>query len=124
MMFEAARQWRKLHRRRQWLIVGAAIPFAALLLAIAYFSYDGSGSSTDGQPNSGPVASINVGSTVRLNLPPPDLFRPITPEEALEENAKREFSEQARHARRAIHAQGGRRQPRPRARMPDPGRLL
>ena len=92
MMFEAARQWRKLHRRRQWLIVGAAMPFAALLLAIAYFSYDGSGSSTDGQPNSGPVASINVGSTVRLNLPPPDLFRPITPEEALAENAKREFS--------------------------------
>ena len=92
MKFEAARQWRRLHRRRQWLIVGAAIPFAALLLAIAYFSYSGSGSGTARRGGSGPVATVTVGPTVRLNLPPPDLFRPITPEQALEENAKREFS--------------------------------
>ena len=92
MKFEAARQWRKLHRRRQWLIVGAAIPFAALLLAIAYLSYSGSDSDSARRTASGPVASVTVGPTVRLNLPPPDLFRPITPEQALEENAKREFS--------------------------------
>lgn len=90
MKFEAARQWRKLHEQRQWLIVGAIIPFAALLLAIAYFSYDGSGPARRG--SSGPVASIAVPQTIRLNLPPPDLFRPITPEQALQENAKREFS--------------------------------
>ena len=90
MKFEAARQWRNLHRQRQWLIIGAALPFAALLLAIFYFSYGGSGPAPHG--SSGPVASIAVPQTIRLNLPPPDLFRPITPEEALAENAKREFS--------------------------------
>ena len=63
------------------------MPSAALLLAIAYFSYSGSGSGTARRGGSGPVATVTVGPTVRLNLPPPDLFRPITPEQALEENA-------------------------------------
>jgi len=33
-----------------------------------------------------------VTPSVTLNLPPPDLFRPITPEEAMKENAERAFS--------------------------------
>jgi spore germination cell wall hydrolase CwlJ-like protein len=50
-----------------------------------------------GSQNQGSAARVHIpeasrSSSVRLDLPPPDLLRPITPEEAIVENAKRGFS--------------------------------
>jgi hypothetical protein len=91
MKFEAGRQWKHLRRRRQWLIGGAIVAFAAVVLAIFLVAYK-SPRSVKPTPSRSTTATLPISRTVRLDLPPPDLLRPITPEEALAENAKREFS--------------------------------
>ena len=89
MRAEALRQWRRLERRRLLVISGAIVAF--LLLAIwAVLLLAGSGPRQfmrNGKPSNKAISA-----TVRLNLPPPDLYRPITPEEAIKENADRSFS--------------------------------
>ena len=85
MRAEALRQWRRLERRRLLVISGAIVAF--LLLAIwAVLLLAGSGPRQfmrNGKPS-----NKTISATVRLNLPPPDLYRPITPEEAIKENAE------------------------------------
>ena len=92
MKVEALRQWRKLERRRRVVIVAAA--FAAILLTVivgaSYFSQSMAGSVDFNRP--GTAARMAISPTLRLRLPPPDLLRPITPEEAIKENAERAFS--------------------------------
>ena len=91
MKVEAFLQLRKRRRRLQLMIAGACI--LALLAAIGAAIYFTQSSVKRTRPL-GPSASTTIGITpsVRLNLPPPDLLRPITPEEALKENSERAFS--------------------------------
>ena len=92
MKVEALRQWRKLERRRRLVIV-AGICAAILLAAIlgsTYFSQPAAEPAETRQRSS--AARMAIFPTVRLKLPPPDLYRPITPEEAMKENAERAFS--------------------------------
>lgn len=79
----------RLKSQRKLLAAALLIPLAFLLLAGLFFL--GSRARTDRSEKQAAVRS-SVSSSVRINLPPPDLYRPITPEEALAENAKREFS--------------------------------
>jgi spore germination cell wall hydrolase CwlJ-like protein len=89
MRAEALRQWRRLERRRFLVISGAVAAF--LLLAIGtVLLVAGSGSHQFKRSEKAPGKA--TAATVRLNLPPPDLYRPITPEEAVKENAARSFS--------------------------------
>lgn len=91
MKVEAARQWRKRQRRKLFIV--SAIGAAVLLLVIGtviLFSRSSSQPFQFSRPDRPSNTARSV--TVKLNLPPPDLLRPITPEEALAENAKREFS--------------------------------
>jgi spore germination cell wall hydrolase CwlJ-like protein len=63
---------------------------AAVVLAAVLFTYF--------RPDAAPVSTRKIstrlatGGAVPLNLPPPDLLRPITPEQAVEENKTRAFS--------------------------------
>lgn len=92
MKVEALKQWRKLERRRLFIVSG--IGAAVLLLVIgAVILFSGSGAEPFAYVRSDKPSRTALSSTVRINLPPPDLYRPITPEEALRENAKREFSQ-------------------------------
>jgi spore germination cell wall hydrolase CwlJ-like protein len=88
---EAGRHWRKV-RRRRLVIVGSL--GAALLLAIvgSVVFFSGSGAQPFEFARSSKPANSARSVTMKLNLPPPDLLRPITPEEALAENSKRKFS--------------------------------
>ena len=91
MRAEASRQWRRLGRRRLFIISGVCA--AALLLAIAIILLLSRGRSEPFEfMRAGKPSKTAISSTVRLQLPPPDLFRPITPEEAIKENAERSFS--------------------------------
>ena len=92
MKVEALRQWRTLERRRRLVII-AAICAAVLLAGIVGSIYYSRSSATpvDLERRSS-AARIAISPTVRLSLPPPDLFRPITPEEAIKENEERAFS--------------------------------
>ena len=94
MKFEAAKQWQKMRRRRQLAIVFAGLAIFAVAVAGSIFAY-GRMNSTEGNPEKSSTTVSIAGSTVRLQLPPPDLLRPITPEEAIVENSKREFSGRA-----------------------------
>jgi spore germination cell wall hydrolase CwlJ-like protein len=88
---EAARQWRKLQRRRLFIVSGIGAAMLLLVIgAVIQFSRSSSQPFSFSRPDRPSNSAKSV--TVKLNLPPPDLLRPITPEEALEENAKREFS--------------------------------
>ena len=91
MKIEAAKQWRRMRRRRQWVVAIACLAVLAAIVAGSIFAYGrmkSAGSTTAKSSATVPIA----GSTVQLQLPPPDLLRPITPEEAIVENSKREFS--------------------------------
>ena len=93
MKAEALREWRKLRRRRRLMLVAAVIlvvgAIAGGVFLLFFRNPNGSGivatRSSRLPPVTPPVASP-------LNLPPPDLLRPIPPEEALKENAARPFS--------------------------------
>lgn len=89
MKIETFPKWRRRITRQGWIVLGAG---AALLLAAAvalYFALSSGGSEREGLSR---TAHSTITTRVPLNLPPPDLLRPITPEEALKENAERAFS--------------------------------
>ena len=91
MKVEALRQWRKLEQRR--VVIIAAICAAVLLIAIVAAIYYSRSNATPVVPKPGSSAArVGIAPTLRLSLPPPDLLRPITPEEAVKENAERAFS--------------------------------
>ncbi len=92
MKVEAARQWRRRQRRRLFIVggIGAAVLFLIIGAAILFSR---SGSQPFEIARSDKPSALSRSVTVKLNIPPPDLLRPISPEEALVENSKREFSE-------------------------------
>ena len=77
--------------RRKWLAAAAAALVAAILLAIIFGNpassqlTSGTGSATEAR------ATLSGSAAQPLNLPPPDLLRPLSPEEAAKENAERPF---------------------------------
>ena len=92
MKAEALRQWRHLEQRRKIMIAGAC--GAVLLLAVVItivLLWQANAVGSNGLHNRSTV-STRIEPSIRLQLPPPDLYRPITPEEALKKNAERAFS--------------------------------
>ena len=92
MKVEALRQLRKLERQRRLVII-SAICAGVLVIGIVAAIYYSRSNASPVVPGSGdPAARVAIAPTLRLSLPPPDLLRPITPEEALKQNAERAFS--------------------------------
>ena len=93
MKVEALRQWRRLERRRRIVIVAAlcAVVMLAVIAAVLLVLLPQSDATPTGIIRKDATRTA-ISSSVRLNLPPPDLYRPITPEEAIKENAERAFS--------------------------------
>lgn len=91
MKVEAARQWRRRQRRRL-LIVGGIIAVVVFLIVGAALLFLRSGSRPFEISRLDRPSALSRSVTVKLNIPPPELLRPISPEEALAENSKREFS--------------------------------
>lgn len=90
MKIEVSNQWpKRRRRRRQAIAIACVLSLAVAIGAALYFGRVNARRATAGQSA---TASMTISPTVRLNLPPPDLFKPITPEEALKENAERAFS--------------------------------
>lgn len=91
MKVEALRQWRRLEQRRKFVIAGACTGLILLAAIIGAIIWSPGSAGPSGTRNSSTV-STRIAPKVRLVLPPPDLYQPITPEEALKENAERAFS--------------------------------
>ena len=93
MRVEALRQWRRMERRRRVVIIAALCGalMLAVIGAVLLFLLPRSEATPTGVIRKD-ARRIAISSSVRLNLPPPDLYRPITPEEAIKENAERDFS--------------------------------
>jgi hypothetical protein len=92
MKVEALRQWRRLEQRRKIMIAvvcGALLLLVAIVAAVIWSQPTADASSSI---RGASTVSTRVRPSIRLVLPPPDLYRPITPEEALEKNAERAFS--------------------------------
>jgi spore germination cell wall hydrolase CwlJ-like protein len=93
MKVEALKEWRKLRRRRQLALAAIGVLLIAALLAagiwFAFLRSDG-GTAASTRSTRLPAASSAIAP---LNLPPPDLLRPIAPEEAMKKNAERPFSD-------------------------------
>jgi spore germination cell wall hydrolase CwlJ-like protein len=90
MKLEVIPQWGRLARRRRWTL--AAVSGAVLLFAAVLAIYFATRSTAGERAADKSTAHAVLPSRVRLNLPPPDLLKPITPEEAIKENAERAFS--------------------------------
>ena len=80
--------WVSRGRRKWWAAAGVTM-VAAILLAIGL--HNGVGSKLASQESGVGRATVPAVAGQPLNLPPPDLLRPITPEEAAKENAERPF---------------------------------
>jgi spore germination cell wall hydrolase CwlJ-like protein len=93
MKVEALGQWRRMERRRRIVIIAAlcAALMLAVIGAVLLLLLPQSGATPTGVIRKD-ATRMAISSSVRLNLPPPDLYRPITPEEAMKENAERAFS--------------------------------
>ena len=92
MKIDTVGQWRRMNGRRQLTIASIGVCIAVLVAACVagWILYD---RSTANAAKSRSTAKVSIEKgTVNLNLPPPDLLRSITPEEAIVENSKREFS--------------------------------
>jgi len=94
MRVEALRQWRRLEQRRRIILAGSVGAFLLLLAIIGGVLWSRSSQVDRGYHNRSTV-SAPIAPGVRLQLPPPDLYRPIAPEEALKLNAERAFSGRA-----------------------------
>jgi spore germination cell wall hydrolase CwlJ-like protein len=95
MKVEALKEWRKLRRRRQIALAAVGVALIAMLVAAAiWFAFlrPGDGTTASTKSTRLPAATSAVAP---FNLPPPDLLRPITPEEAMKKNAERPFSGRA-----------------------------
>jgi spore germination cell wall hydrolase CwlJ-like protein len=92
MKAESLADWRKLRQRRR--LIAAAIGLgvvAAIVAGIVLFIFFRSNPSTVTATRTTRLPPA-IAATSPFNLPPPDLLRPIPPEEALKENAERPFS--------------------------------
>jgi hypothetical protein len=92
MKVEALRQWRRLEQRRKFVIAGACTGLILLAAIVGAIIWSPSGTGPSNGTRYSSTVSARIAPSVRLVLPPPDLYQPITPEEALKENAKRAFS--------------------------------
>ena len=92
MKAEALRQWRRLERRRKLMIAGACGCLLLLVAIVATVLWSQAAGGPSERNRSSSTVSAKMAPSVRLVLPPPDLYQPITPEEALKENAERAFS--------------------------------
>jgi spore germination cell wall hydrolase CwlJ-like protein len=93
MKVEALKEWRKLRRRRQIAIAATGVALiVVLVMGSIWFAFlrQGGGITASTKSTRLPAATSAVAP---LNLPPPDLLRPIAPEEALKQNAERPFSD-------------------------------
>lgn len=92
MKAESLADWRKLRRRRRQIAAVIGLGVVALIAAgvVLFILLRPNGSAV---PPTRSTRLPPVGAaTSPLNLPPPDLLKPIPPEEALKENAERPFS--------------------------------
>jgi spore germination cell wall hydrolase CwlJ-like protein len=94
MRVEALRQWRRLEQRRRFMLAGFVGALLLLLAIVGGVLWSRSSQVDRGYRNRSTV-STPIAPGVRLQLPPPDLYRPIAPEEALKLNAERAFSGRA-----------------------------
>jgi len=77
--------------RRKWWAAGVAMLLAAIVGALVFHTR-GTPTSTVPAGPSGESRTVLPGAeSMPLNLPPPDLLRPLAPEEAAKENAERPF---------------------------------
>lgn len=81
-------RWLLRGRRKYWAIVAASM--AAALAAVLYL-WSAGDLSRSPEPTGDGKARVGATAFQPLNLPPPDLFRPLSPEEAAKENAERPF---------------------------------
>jgi hypothetical protein len=78
-------------RRSRWLILASALAIAALTAVIAFLFWQAPKGLED-QASKAEAAVHSADPVVKLDLPPPDLLRPLSPEEARLENEKRPFA--------------------------------
>ena len=78
-------------RRRRWFLLASLLAIAALAAVIAFLFWPAPHSLED-QASRAEAAIHSADPAVKLDLPPPDLLRPLTPEEARLENEKRPFA--------------------------------
>ena len=90
MKIDTAPQWRRIRTRQHWTIAGICIVLLVFALALFFVLSPGPSASIKLPPKKTLATTASV--PVSLNLPPPDLLRPISPEEALKENTERPFS--------------------------------
>jgi len=93
MKAESLADWRKI-RRRQRLIaaaIGLGVVVAVIAAVVLFFVLRSQAPNVTSAKSTKLPPAIAAAPTP-LNLPPPDLLRPIPPEEALKENAERPFS--------------------------------
>src|SRR4029078_3588865 len=64
---------------------------AAVGLAVIMAQESGLWSGSSGGRGAGDSARVPAAGAIALNLPPPDLLRPLSPEEATKQNAERPF---------------------------------
>ena len=77
-------------RRKWWAAAGAAL-IAAVVLAVLVRGTANSWIGGSAGQSGASRALVPASGSLPLNLPPPDLLRPLSPEEAAKENAERPF---------------------------------
>ena len=88
MKAEALRQWRRQRQRRRLaLAVALGVIFLGLGIATVLFWPHPASHTIRIAPHRSPSASSTGGGNP-LNLPSPDLLKPIAPDEAIKENQK------------------------------------
>jgi spore germination cell wall hydrolase CwlJ-like protein len=91
MKIDTARQWQHIRPRRHWTIAGICVAALAFGIALFFLLSPGPSASIKLPPKKTLTQSPDI-PAMKLDLPPPDLLRPISPEEALKENSERPFS--------------------------------
>ncbi|MDQ4088206.1 MAG: cell wall hydrolase [Pseudomonadota bacterium] len=81
----------RLGRRHYWIAGGVGLALLLALIALAMVLQPSRARPVDLPVRLDPPRA-RADSPLPLNLPPPDLLRPISPESAVEENAKRPFA--------------------------------
>ena len=94
MKAEALRNWRRQRRRRRIAIVVLCALLAGLAIAGFIFWPQRASTTIRIAPHRAAPAAT-AGAANPLNLPPPDLLKPIAPDEAIKENEERPFSGRA-----------------------------
>lgn len=92
MKAEALKEWRKLRQRRRLMIAAAGLGLIGAVVAGIILFVFFRPNTVVAPTRSAPLPQVTASTAIPLNLPPPDLLRPIPPEEAMKENAERPFS--------------------------------